>query len=50
MKFIPYALPFTGEEEITEVIDTIRSGWLTTGPKTKKFEQDFSEFIGSKYS
>jgi len=50
MEFIPYALPLTGEEEIAEVIDTIRSGWLTTGPKTKKFEQDFSEFVGAKYS
>tara|TARA_B110000908_G_C10208707_1_gene429088 strand:- start:35 stop:1204 length:1170 start_codon:yes stop_codon:yes gene_type:complete len=50
MSFIPFALPLTGEEEIAEVIDTIRSGWLTTGPKTKKFEQDFSEFVGAKYS
>ena len=38
MPFIPFALPLTGEEEIQEVVDTIRSGWLTTGPKTKQFE------------
>ena len=44
--FIPFALPDTGEEEIAEVVDSIRSGWLTTGPKTKRFEQDFSSFIG----
>ena len=50
MSFIPYALPLTGEEEIAEVIDTIKSGWLTTGPKTKRFEQDFSEFVGAKYA
>ena len=50
MSFIPYALPLTGDDEIAEVIDTIKSGWLTTGPKTKKFEQDFSEFVGAKYS
>jgi dTDP-4-amino-4,6-dideoxygalactose transaminase len=45
-KFIPFALPDIGEEEITEVVDSLRSGWLTTGPKTKRFEQDFAEFIG----
>lgn len=50
MSFIPFALPFTGEDEIAEVVDTIRSGWLTTGPKTKQFESDFSDFIGVKHS
>jgi dTDP-4-amino-4,6-dideoxygalactose transaminase len=50
MSFIPYALPLTGEEEIAEVVDTIRSGWLTTGPKTKQFEKDFSEFVGAKHA
>lgn len=45
--FLPFALPDTGEEEIAEVIDSIRSGWLTTGPKTKRFEQDFAAFIGN---
>ena len=43
--FLPFALPDTGEEEIAEVVDSIRSGWLTTGPKTKRFEQDFASFI-----
>jgi len=50
MSFIPYALPLTGEEEIAEVVDTIKSGWLTTGPKTKRFEKDFSEFVQAKYA
>lgn len=50
MSFLPYALPLTGDEEIEEVIDTIKSGWLTTGPKTKQFEADFSQFVGAKYS
>jgi dTDP-4-amino-4,6-dideoxygalactose transaminase len=45
-KFIPFALPDLGEEEIAEVLDSLRSGWLTTGPKTKRFEQDFAAFIG----
>ncbi len=44
--FLPFALPLLGEEEISEVIDTLRSGWLTTGPKTAQFEKDFCTFIG----
>jgi len=45
--FIPFALPDIGEEEIAEVADTLRSGWITTGPKTKLFESNFERFIGS---
>lgn len=44
--FLPFALPDIGEEEITEVIDSLRSGWLTTGPKTQRFEREFAEFLG----
>jgi dTDP-4-amino-4,6-dideoxygalactose transaminase len=44
--FLPFALPDIDEEEIAEVVDSLRSGWLTTGPKTKRFEQDLAEFIG----
>ena len=33
--FLPFALPEIGEEEIAEVVDTLRSGWVTTGPKRK---------------
>src|SRR5215510_8724796 len=44
--FLPFALPDIGEEEIAEVVDTLRSGWLTTGPKTETFEKDFAAFIG----
>ena len=36
MSFLPFALPETGEEEIAEVADTIRSGWMTTGPKVAR--------------
>lgn len=43
--FIPFAFPDIGEEEIAEVLDTLRSGWLTTGRKTKQFEEEFAEFI-----
>jgi dTDP-4-amino-4,6-dideoxygalactose transaminase len=43
--FLPFSPPLIGEEEITEVIDTLRSGWITTGPKTKRFEQEFAPFV-----
>jgi dTDP-4-amino-4,6-dideoxygalactose transaminase len=44
--FLPFALPEIGEEEILEVTNTLRSGWVTTGPKTKEFETNFSQFLG----
>lgn len=44
--FIPFALPDIGEEEIAEVVDSLRSGWITTGPKTRRFEQEFAAFLG----
>lgn len=44
--FLPFALPDIGEEEIAEVVDSLRSGWLTTGPKTQRFEREFAEFVG----
>jgi dTDP-4-amino-4,6-dideoxygalactose transaminase len=45
-KFIPFALPDLGEEEIAEVVDSLRSGWITTGPKARRFEQDFAAYLG----
>lgn len=45
--FLPYAVPEIGDDEINEVIDTLRSGWITSGPKTKIFEKNFSEYFGS---
>ena len=44
--FLPFALPEIGEDEIAEVVDTLKSGWVTTGPKAKRFEQDFGAFLG----
>lgn len=46
LPFLPFALPEIGEEEIQEVVDTLRGGWVTTGPKAKRFEQAFAEFLG----
>ncbi len=44
--FLPFALPEIGDEEIAEVVDALKSGWVTTGPKAKRFEADFSAFLG----
>jgi len=44
--FLPFALPDIGEEEIKEVVSALRSGWLTTGPKTRRFEESFARFLG----
>jgi dTDP-4-amino-4,6-dideoxygalactose transaminase len=46
--FLPYALPEIGEDEIAEVVDALRSGWITTGPKAQRFEADFSAFLGEE--
>jgi dTDP-4-amino-4,6-dideoxygalactose transaminase len=50
MSFIPFHRPSIGDEEIAEVVDTLRSGWLTTGPKTAQFEQEFASYVNSPYS
>jgi len=44
--FLPFGLPDIGDDEIAEVVDTLRSGWITTGPKARRFEQDFAAFLG----
>ncbi len=49
-KFIPFHLPSIGEEEIREVAETLRSGWLTTGERTARFEQEFKKYIGSRHA
>ena len=43
--FLPFAVPHITQAEIDEVVDTLRSGWLTTGPKTKRFEREFAERV-----
>lgn len=44
--FLPFSLPEIGDDEINEVISSLKSGWVTTGPKTKQFEQDFATYLG----
>ena len=43
---LPFYLPEIGEEEIAEVLACLRSGWITTGPKVRRFEEDFARYIG----
>ncbi len=43
--FLPFSPPLIGEEEIMEVVDTLRSDWITTGPKVKRFEQEFATAV-----
>jgi dTDP-4-amino-4,6-dideoxygalactose transaminase len=48
--FLPYSAPSIGEEEIAEVADSLRSGWISTGPKVRKFEEAFAEYTGAKHA
>ncbi|HEX4841963.1 MAG TPA: DegT/DnrJ/EryC1/StrS family aminotransferase, partial [bacterium] len=48
--FIPFSLPSIGEEEINEVVATLRSGWLTTGPRTAQFEREFAAYVGAPHA
>lgn len=49
-EFVPFAKPCIGEEEIAAVANAMRSGWLTTGPVTRRFEQDFAAFTGADHA
>ena len=44
--FLLFHKPFISEEEVDEIVDTVRSGWISMGPKTIRFENNFSEYIG----
>lgn len=46
-EFLAFSPPLIGEEEIAEVVDTLHTDWITTGPKTRRFEQEFTRFIGA---
>ncbi|MFC1628595.1 DegT/DnrJ/EryC1/StrS family aminotransferase [Gemmatimonadota bacterium] len=49
-EFLPFALPLIGDEEVGEVVDCLRSGWLTSGERVKRFEKEFSRFIGVEHA
>jgi perosamine synthetase len=47
---IPFYKPCIGTEEINEVVETLKSGWLTTGPRTKQFEKEFAAYLHQKHA
>jgi dTDP-4-amino-4,6-dideoxygalactose transaminase len=49
-QFLPFAVPYIGEEEIEAVTDCLRSGWLTTGARAREFEAQFAEYVGSRHA
>ena len=48
--FLPFSTPSIDDEEINEVVDSLRSGWITTGPKVKRFEEAFKTYVGAPYA
>jgi perosamine synthetase len=50
MAKVPYFRPDLRQEEIDEVAETLRSGWLTTGPRTRRFAQEFAEAVGAQHA
>ena len=49
-RFLPFSVPSIGPAEIREVIDTLKSGWLTMGPKTRLLEERYADYIGVRYA
>jgi len=46
LPFLPFARPDIGDAEIAAVTEALRSGWVTTGPKARAFEQAFTDYLG----
>lgn len=49
-EFLPFSRPTIEDAEINEVVDSLKSGWITTGPKVKRFEEDFSAYVGAAFA
>src|ERR1044071_3817044 len=49
-EFVPFQVPQIGDDEIRSVVETLKSGWLTTGVKTKQFEEDFAGFVEADHA
>src|SRR5262245_17547686 len=47
---VPFHRASIGDEEIAEVVDTLRSGWLTTGPKVQRFQEQFATVVGARHA
>ena len=48
--FLPFSTPTIDDAEINEVVDSLKSGWITTGPKVKRFEDDFKAYVGAPFA
>jgi dTDP-4-amino-4,6-dideoxygalactose transaminase len=48
--FLVFGAPLIEDDDITEVVDTLRSGWVSTGPKTKQFEREVGEYVGAAHA
>src|SRR5437660_1356121 len=48
--FLVFGAPNIGEDEIREVVDSLRSGWIGTGPKVQRFEEQFARYIGARHA
>ena len=48
--FLPFSTPSIDDDEINEVVDSLKSGWITTGPKVKRFEDAFKAYVGAPYA
>jgi dTDP-4-amino-4,6-dideoxygalactose transaminase len=49
-EFVPFHVPQIDDEEIHSVVETLKTGWLTTGAKVKRFEEDFARYLGSRHA
>lgn len=49
-EFLPFSTPTIDDAEINEVVDSLRSGWITTGPKVKRFEEEFKSYVGAPFA
>ena len=48
--FLPFSTPTIDDDEINEVVDSLKSGWITTGPKVKRFEEEFRAYVGAPFA
>jgi len=49
-EFLPFSRPTIDDDEINEVVDSLRSGWITTGPKVKRFEDAFAAYVHAPFA
>ena len=49
-EFLPFSTPTIENDEIEEVLDSLKSGWITTGPKVKRFEEEFRAYVGAPFA